>query len=145
MNILKVTSRMSCGADRTTLLRLYHCLIRFFLDYASTVYDGALDSIKQPLDSVHHACLRTATGAYRTSRRASLLVNAGEVPLDLRRKRLALLYACQIKQGLDHPTYDWIFDRGVEGSKVLYGSYLSHHFIFLVSHFFTLSFTVFLF
>ena len=108
MNILKVTSRMSCVADRTTLLSLYHCLIRSVLDYASIVYDGALDSIKQPLDSVHHECLRTATGAFRTSRGASLLVDAEEVPLDLRRKRLALLYACKIKQNPDHTTYDWI-------------------------------------
>ena len=118
MNILKVTSRMSCGADRTTLLRLYHCLIRSVLDYASIVYDGALDSIKQPLDSVHHACLRTATGAFRTSRRASLLVDAEEVPLHLRRKRLALLYACKIKQNPDHPTYDWIFDQSRGGPSL---------------------------
>ena len=68
---------------------------------------------KQPLDSVHHACLRTATGAFRTSRRASLLVDAGEVPLDLRRMRLALLYACKIKQNPDHLTYDWIFDQSL--------------------------------
>ena len=80
-----------------------------------TPRDGqpALDSTKQPLDSVHHACLRTATGAFRTSRRASLLVDAGEVPLDLRRKRLALLYACKIKQNPDHLTYDWIFDQSL--------------------------------
>ena len=111
MNILKVTSRMSYGADRTTLLRLYRSLIRSVIDYASIAYDGALDSTKQPLDSVHHACIRIATGAFRTSRRSSLLVDAGEHPLDLRRKRLSMIYACKIKQNPNHPAHDWIFDR----------------------------------
>ena len=111
MNILKVTSRMTYGADRTTLLLLYRSLIRSVVDYASVVYDGALTSTKQPLDSLHHACIRIATGAFRTSRRASLLVDAGEPPLDLRRKRLSLLYICKVKQNPDHPAHDWIFDQ----------------------------------
>ena len=113
MNVLKATSRMSHGADRTTLLRLYHALIRSVVDYACIVYDGALSSTKLPLDSLHHACIRIATGAFRTSRRASLLVDAGEIPLDLRRKRLALLYACKIKQEPNHPAYRWIFDQSL--------------------------------
>ena len=112
-NILKVVSRMSYGADRTTLLRLYHALIMSVLDYGSIVYDAALKSTKVALDSVHHACIRTATGAFRTSRRASLLVDAGEVPLDLRRKRLALRYVCGVKQDPDHPAYSWIFDEAL--------------------------------
>ena len=111
MNLLKVTSRMSYGADRTTLLQLYHALIRSVADYASIVYDGALSSAKQPLDSVHHACVRICTGAFRTSRRASLLVDGGEMPLDLRRKRLALHYACKIRREPGHPAYDWIFNQ----------------------------------
>ena len=111
MNILKVTSRMSYGADRTTLLQLYHALIRSVLDYACIVYDGTLRDSKRPLDSLHHACVRVATGAFRTSRRTSLLVDGGEMPLDLRRKRLALLYACKIRQEPDHPSYDWIFNQ----------------------------------
>ena len=113
MNVLKVTSRMSFGADRTTLLQLYHALIRSVLDYASIVYDGALHKTKQSLDSLHHACVRIATGAFRTSRRASLLVDGGEMPLDLRRKRLALFYACKIRQDPDHPTFPWIFNQAL--------------------------------
>ena len=113
MNILKVISRMSYGADRTMLLRLYHSLIISVLDYGSVVYDGALASAKLSLDSVHHACVRIATGAFRTSRRASLLVDAGETPLDLRRKHLALRYAVKVKQEPDHPTWSCIFDQSL--------------------------------
>jgi ribonuclease HI len=112
-NILKVVSRMSYGADRTTLLRLYNALIMPVLDYGAIIYDGALSCAKVSLDSLHHACVRVATGAFRTSRRASLLVDAGVMPLDLRRKRLALRYACKIKQDHDNPAYDWIFDRSL--------------------------------
>ena len=110
IDILKMVSRTSYGADRTSLLRLYHALIRSVMDYAAVAYDGALTSVKQPLDAVHHACLRVATGAFRTSRRASLLVDAGEPPLDMRRKRLSLIYASKMKQYPTHPTYKWLFD-----------------------------------
>ena len=112
-NILKVVSRMSYGADRTTLLRLYHALIMSVLDYGSIVYDGALSSTKLPLDSLHHACIRVATGAFRTSRRSSLLVDAGEVPLDLRRKRLALRYISKVRQEPGHPVFSWLFDQSL--------------------------------
>ena len=110
MNVLKKVSRTSYGGDRVSLLRLYRALVRSVLDYSCIVYDSALTSVKQPLDAVHHACVRVATGAFRTSRRASLLVDAGEPPLDLRRKRLALTYASKIRQDPNHPTHKWIYD-----------------------------------
>ena len=104
-NILEVVFRMSYGADRATPLRLYHSLSISVLDYGSSVHVVALSNTKLHFNSLHHDCIRIATGAFRTSRRSSLLVDAGEMPLDLRRKRLALRYVCKVKQEQDHPSH----------------------------------------
>ena len=67
LNLLKVLSHTSWGADRTTLLHLYRSLIRSKLDYGSLVYGSARKSYLQMLDTVHNQGLRLALGAFRTS------------------------------------------------------------------------------
>lgn len=114
MNLLKVISRMSYGADRLSMLRLYRGFIRSVFDYASVVYDGAPKATKKPLDTLHNTCIRLATGAFRTSRTSSMLVEANEPPLDLRRMRLSLHYALKVKQYPDHPAYEAIFSSDIK-------------------------------
>ena len=58
LNLLKVLSHTSWGADRTTLLHLYRSLIRSKLDYGSIVYGSARKSYLQMLDTVHNQGLR---------------------------------------------------------------------------------------
>ncbi|KAK3890502.1 hypothetical protein Pcinc_005582 [Petrolisthes cinctipes] len=88
LNLLRVLSHTSWGADRATLLRLYHVVIRSKLDYGCEVYSSATDARLRVLDPVHHAGVRLATGAFRSSPIPSLLVDANEPPLDLRRQSL---------------------------------------------------------
>ncbi|KAK3894956.1 hypothetical protein Pcinc_001312 [Petrolisthes cinctipes] len=88
LNLLRVLSHTSWGADRATLLRLYHIVIRSKLDYGCEVYSSATDARLRVLDPVHHAGVRLATGAFRSSQIPSLLVDANEPPLDLRRQSL---------------------------------------------------------
>ena len=78
LNLLKVLSHTSWGADRTTLLHLYRFLIRSKLDYGSIVYGSARKSYLQMLDTVHNQGLRLALGAFRTSPVSSLNVEADE-------------------------------------------------------------------
>ena len=111
MAVLKVVSRMSYGADRKTMLLLYRALIRSKLEYACPIYDSALDSSKKMLDTVHHHGIRIATGAFRTSPIASILADADEPPLALRRRLLSLRYATSIKQFPSHPAYEAIFSN----------------------------------
>ena len=82
------------------MLLLYRSLIRTKLDYASIVYDSALESSKRMLDTVHHQGVRVATGAFRTSPVSSLLVDAYEPPLRLRTRRqlLTMRYALRVRQ-----------------------------------------------
>ena len=96
LNILKVLSHTTWGADRTTLLQLYRSLIRSKLDYGSIVYGSARKSYLAMLDPIHHQGLRLTLGAFRTSPTASLYVEADEPSLNTRREKLSLQYAINI-------------------------------------------------
>ena len=109
LNVLKCVSRTRYGADRSTLMLLYRSIIRSKLDYACFVYDSASEASKRTLDTVHHHSLRVVTGAFRTSPTSSLLVEADEPPLLLRRQILGMRYALKLRQFPDHPAYSYAF------------------------------------
>ena len=83
LNVLKVLSHTSWGADRAQLLRLYKSLIFSKLMYGCEVYTSATQNRLKVLNSIHHAGIRIATGAFKSSPIESLLVDAGEISLDL--------------------------------------------------------------
>ncbi|GBN20509.1 RNA-directed DNA polymerase from mobile element jockey, partial [Araneus ventricosus] len=102
LNIMKVLSSSSWGADKVSLMRIYRSLVRSKLDYGVPVYDSAAKSSLKMFcpsvhDSVHHQGLRIATGAFRTTPIPSLQVISGEPSLELRRHRLSLSYFYKIK------------------------------------------------
>ena len=109
LNILKVLSHTTWGADRTTLLQLYRSLIRSKLDYGSIVNGSARKSYLAMLDPIHHQGLRLALGAFRTSPTASLYVEADEPSLNTRREKLSLQYAIRIAENNSNPAYDVTF------------------------------------
>ena len=113
LNVMKCVSCMTYGADRDTLLLLYRSFVRSKLDYASLVYDGASETVKKPLDTVHHTAMRIVTGAFRTTPSASLLAEVGEPPLALRRAMLGLRYAIKLRVFPDHPSFPYVFSRGL--------------------------------
>ncbi|GBN97857.1 putative RNA-directed DNA polymerase from transposon X-element [Araneus ventricosus] len=65
LNILKVLSKTSWGADRTSLLRIYQALILSCIDYGCMVYGSARPTVLRRLDTVHHSALRICSGAFR--------------------------------------------------------------------------------
>ena len=105
LNLMKVLSNTSWGADRSTLLYLYRSLIRSKLDYGSIVYGSARKSYLQTLDSVHHQGLRLALGAFRTFPITSLYVEADEPSLYLRREKLSLQYAIKLAANPSNPAF----------------------------------------
>lgn len=109
MNVLKVVSNTTWGADSVVLLRLYRSLIRSKLDYGCIVYGSARKSYIQMLDQIHHQALRICLGAYRTSPKESLYVEANEPSLYDRREKLTLQYVLKLKSNKDNPTYKCIF------------------------------------
>ena len=109
LNLLKVLSHTSWGADRTTLLHLYRSLIRSKLDYGSIIYGSARKSYLQMLDTVHNQGLRLALGAFRTSPVSSLNVEADEPSLWLRREKLSLQYAIRLAANPSNPAFEVTF------------------------------------
>ncbi|XP_066973192.1 uncharacterized protein [Macrobrachium rosenbergii] len=93
MNLLKVLSHTVWGADRTQMLRLYKALVFSKLTYGCEVYTSAKPNSLKMLNSIHHGGVRLCTGAFKSSPIESMLVDAGEVPLDLHYKRL-LVWSC---------------------------------------------------
>ena len=93
LNILKVVGKTDWGADRQTLLRLYQCFVRSKLDYGCMVYGSARQSYLKSLEPIMNEGIRICLGAYRTSPRDSVLVEANELPLHLRVKNLSARYA----------------------------------------------------
>lgn len=90
LTLLRILAHTSWGSDRHTLLLLHRSLILSKLEYGCEVYSSATAARLRILDSVHHAGLRLATGVFRTSPIPSLLVDAGFLPLDLRRQAALL-------------------------------------------------------
>ena len=86
LNLMRVLSHTHWGGDSRTLLKIYRSLIRSKLDYGSIVFMKAKDEVLKPLDVIHHAGIRLALGAFKSSPVESLYVEANELPLSLRRE-----------------------------------------------------------
>ena len=98
LKLLQTLSHQSWGADRTLLLRLHLTLVLSTLDYGCQLYSSASDSVLSTLDAVHHAGLRLALGAFKSSPVTSLYVESGIPSLYRRRALLSLKYFVRLQQ-----------------------------------------------
>ncbi|GFX07288.1 putative RNA-directed DNA polymerase from transposon X-element [Trichonephila clavipes] len=101
--LLKVLSNTSWGADRTSLLRVHQSAVLSRMDFGCTIYRSACNSTLKKLDPVHHMALRICSGAFRTSPVQSLYFNCNQLPLDLRWRKLFLVYYFKILSVPSHP------------------------------------------
>ena len=106
LNILKVISSFSWGADRKSLLMIYNALCRSKIEYGCQIYSSACKTRMKALDAVHNMGLRICSGAFRTSPVESIYVDTGELPLDLRREELGLRLLFKIKTDHNNPAFD---------------------------------------
>ena len=109
LNIISVIAHYKWGSDSKALLKLYRSLVRSKLDYGSIVYMSANKTNLEILDIIHRNGIRLSLGAFKSSPKESLYVEANELPLKLRRKELAMRYALKIKSNPDNPVFDSIF------------------------------------
>ena len=98
LNILKVVSNTNWGADREVILKLHRALIVSKLLYGCEIYSSASPNHLKLLDSIHHSGVRLATGAFRSSPISSLLIDAGEIPLELYRQSSIVRYWFRIQR-----------------------------------------------
>jgi len=104
-------SRYIVALRRATLLHLYRSLIRSKLYYGAIVYGSARKSYLRMLDPIQNQALRLCLGAFRTSPATSLHVEANEMPMELRRRRLASQYSLKICSNLSNPARNCAFNE----------------------------------
>lgn len=71
---------------------LYIGLIRSILDYGCIAYGSAAETQLKKLDVIQSTAMRVCLGAMKTSPISALQVEMGEMPLELRRKQIAVTY-----------------------------------------------------
>ncbi|CAD6221996.1 GSCOCG00011700001-RA-CDS, partial [Cotesia congregata] len=90
LSIIRTLASKNWGSDTDILLNVYKALIRSTLDYGAILYNTASKSLLKKLDTIQTSALRLSIGAFRSSPRPSILAEANEIPLDLRRTQLIL-------------------------------------------------------
>ena len=97
LNLMRAVVGRDWGADTRSLLGLYRTLMRSSIDYGCVVYAAAAKSVVAAIDRVQYSALRLSLGAIRSTPVNALLVGAGEMPLSLRREKLALAYWSRLR------------------------------------------------
>ena len=113
LDLIKVLSNTTWGADRKVLLHLNRALILSKLNYGCIVYGSARPSYIKRLDTVHNQGLRLCLGAFRTSPVQSLYVETKEPPLGMRRPRLSLQYCVKLMSNEVNPAYSAVFQSDI--------------------------------
>ena len=103
LNIIKILSYSSWGSDSKTLLNLFRSLIRSKLDYGLAVYGNVSDDTLEPLNVLHRQGIRLCLGAFKSSPKEALYVEANEPPLQIRREDLMMRYGLKIKSNPQNP------------------------------------------
>ena len=89
----------------------------------------------EKLDVLHRQGLRLCLGAFKSSPKESLYVEANEPPLEFRRLDLAMRYALKIKANRDNPTYQSLYEldnshlyEGVDSNFLPLGEFIKNNF-----------------
>ena len=104
------------------LLLIYRAIIRSTIDYGCEAYDSACKGTKNTLNSIQNQALSICLGFLKGTSLQTLLVESGEMPLDLRRKMLAqkfrILVENEESQPLSHSVEDcWQYHYALSNSK----------------------------
>ena len=89
INIIRVFSRSTWGADPNIALLFYKSLVRSIIDYGSIFYGTAADIHLQKIDRVKYKCLRLCLGLLKSTPINVIEVETCEPPLNLRRQLLS--------------------------------------------------------
>uniref|UniRef100_A0A8D8X716 RNase H type-1 domain-containing protein n=1 Tax=Cacopsylla melanoneura TaxID=428564 RepID=A0A8D8X716_9HEMI len=102
---MKIFCNSKWGANYKSLLQLYRGFVRAKLDYGCVVYGSASESSLKTLDTIHHQGVRLALGAFKSSPIPSILSEAGEPPLSIRRQILTCNYLINLQRDPRHIHY----------------------------------------
>ncbi|XP_052446090.1 uncharacterized protein LOC127987735 [Carassius gibelio] len=102
LNCMPTDASHNWGASRSALLCMYQALIRSCFDYGCIVYGSASKSLLKKLDIIQSKALRICCGAVKTSPVDAIGVEMGEMPLDIRREKLAITYWVNLQQSANN-------------------------------------------
>ena len=104
LNVLKCIVGSDWGSDTASLLLLFRALIRPIIDYGCEVYDSAKATVKRKLDTIQLNALKICTGTTYFTSLASLQVECGEMPLEIRREMISSKHRTKLEcLPLNHP------------------------------------------
>ena len=103
LNLMRCISGTKFGADKQTLLMFYKSLIRSSLDYGCQAYNSGCRTYLQRLDRIQQSALKIALRAHRSTEKSTVLLESGELPLNLRRLQLSLRYWVRISTNTKNP------------------------------------------
>ena len=92
INLMRMISGTSYGADKLSLVLLYKSLILSKINYGSIAYSSASTALLNKLQTVQNKALKIATGALRNTKTNNLLIESAEIPLYLKREECMLKY-----------------------------------------------------
>ena len=115
LNVLKALTHSKFCQSIQDLIRIYRSLIRSLIDYACEAYDSASKSAKRVLDSVQYQALKICSLSKQGTSLKTLLVEFGEMPLEIRREMLTIRLRKRVESMPNHPmksglTPCWQFD-----------------------------------
>lgn len=110
LNVFRVLSNTSWGANRDVLLRILQALILSKLNYGSIIFSSASASNIKTLCTIYNQGLRLCTGALQSSPIQSLLCISGMLPLKLIWQRELIHYLFKIAILQNHPLHKYISD-----------------------------------
>lgn len=110
LNLIKTLAKRNWGADQNLLINTHNACIRSKFDYCCSIYSSAKTNVLKKLSPIHNSGLRIALGAFCSSPVDSILSEAGQPPLSIRRKTLRLITASKIASTPTNPTYNTTFE-----------------------------------
>ncbi len=94
---MRVLQGNKFGCNKHSLLLIYKSLIQSQLDYSDLVYSGASQCQLLRLDVIQGMALRLALRVHSSTPLSILFVEAGVMPLSLRREEQLLRYWARVK------------------------------------------------
>lgn len=99
INFIRSVSGRSWGGHPLTMLTIYKSTIRPILEYGSYCFQNLANTHKLRIKRIQWRAIRVCFGLMTSTHTATLEVQAGVLPLDLRWKELALRFLCKSLNG----------------------------------------------
>lgn len=86
LNMMKILSNNTWGADQETLFLFYKTVIRSKIEYAPTIYGNTTKTILKTLNPMHYQGICLALGILRSTPVSNIYTISGEPTLKFRRE-----------------------------------------------------------